>query len=309
MTNYSVQGGPAVPAKVTTSGASRGGPAIPVYQILAGDGYKVQGGPGVPMRLITDPAYPRVGGAAFPIQYVAPGNNPQAQGGTAIPVYCVNQADLLAAMGVSSIPWYLSGGIPQANCIAAYKAIGAAGLAASYVNLANPGTYNLTAPTAAPTFDIATGWTFNGSTQYLATGITPPDARTWTMIARFADAVNGYISGYYFDTGFGFIMSPARDGWRLYYNGNVQGFHPHAEVTTSGVQAIAGGKGYIDGVEDATFNTAANSGEIYLGADKRDAGTPPVHAYFNGTIAAFAVYDTVLTQAQIEAVTAAMNFF
>lgn len=38
MTNYSVKGGPAVPAKVVTSGASQGGPAIPVYQILAVDG-------------------------------------------------------------------------------------------------------------------------------------------------------------------------------------------------------------------------------------------------------------------------------
>jgi len=41
-------------------------------------------------------------------------------------------------------PWWLSGGIAAANCVAAYQPKGAASLEASYVNLANPGTYNLT---------------------------------------------------------------------------------------------------------------------------------------------------------------------
>lgn len=58
------------------------------------------------------------------------------------------------------------------TCAAAYQPIGAASLAASYVNLANPGTYNA-APGVAPTL-AAGGWSFDGLTQYLTTGIVPP---------------------------------------------------------------------------------------------------------------------------------------
>ena len=59
-------------------------------------------------------------------------------------------------------PWWQVAG---KTCVAAYQPKGAASLAASYVNLANPGTYDA-APGAAPTWASATGWTFNG-TQYL----------------------------------------------------------------------------------------------------------------------------------------------
>ena len=52
--------------------------------------------------------------------------------------------------------WWLSGGVSAANCVAAYQPIGATSLAASYTNLANPGTYTA-APGVAPTFDAATG--------------------------------------------------------------------------------------------------------------------------------------------------------
>ena len=70
------------------------------------------------------------------------------------------------------------------TCIAAYQPKGAADLAASYVNLITPGTYNA-APGTAPTFDAATGWTFNGSTQYLTTGVVP--ASGYSMLVRVAD--------------------------------------------------------------------------------------------------------------------------
>lgn len=105
MTNHSVQGGPAVPAKVVLAGDYLGGPAIPVYQILDGDGYQVRGGPSIPMRLITDPAYPRIGGPALPIKYIFPEADPQGQGGLAVPVYCVNYADLINAM--STFDWFV----------------------------------------------------------------------------------------------------------------------------------------------------------------------------------------------------------
>lgn len=87
--------------------------------------------------------------------------------------------------GQAVTPWYLAGGVAKATCLAAYQAIGAASLAESYVNLANPGTYNLSGG-VAPTWAAETGWTFDGSSQYKLTGITPAAgaAQTMSMIAR-----------------------------------------------------------------------------------------------------------------------------
>lgn len=79
------------------------------------------------------------------------------------------------AVAAASNWWAVAG----KTCVAAYQPIGAASLAASYTNLANPGTYDA-APGTAPTFAAATGWTFDGSTQYLTTGniISGTGART-----------------------------------------------------------------------------------------------------------------------------------
>jgi hypothetical protein len=87
-------------------------------------------------------------------------------------------------VAVVSADWWLSGGISAANCIAAYQPKGAVSYAASKVNLANPGTYNATEGTA-PAFDTAVGWTFNGTTMFLETGIVPDlSAQAWSVIVR-----------------------------------------------------------------------------------------------------------------------------
>ncbi len=62
-------------------------------------------------------------------------------------VYRINRSRhsvgrLYQRVGVAEIPWWLAGGIPAENCIAAYQPKGAASYAASKVNLANPGTYD-----------------------------------------------------------------------------------------------------------------------------------------------------------------------
>jgi hypothetical protein len=210
-------------------------------------------------------------------------------------------------------PWYLSGGIAAENCIAAYAAKGAASQAASYVNLANPGTYDLTAPTAAPTWDADLGWTFNGSTQYLATGITfaTTVGPSRTIIIRFDNVTGatGYIAGGWLGAGNGLIFSPNRASARKYYNGST--LLNVAATSASGVIAVAGNTAYIDGVSDGTITTGNYSQtiSIYIGADWQNSGTPPVHTYFAGRIQAVAIYNTALSLAQVEAVTAAMSFF
>ncbi len=88
----------------------------------------------------------------------------------------------------SAAAWWLSGGISAANCIAAYQPKGAADLAASYVNLANPGTYNA-APGVAPTWAAADGWTFGG-TNYLLCGSATLNHNDITVIVRADPADN-----------------------------------------------------------------------------------------------------------------------
>jgi hypothetical protein len=219
--------------------------------------------------------------------------------------------ELLLMNKAKAIPWYLSSGIPAANCIAAYKAIGAVDIATSYINLANPGTYNLTAPTAAPTFNTVTGWAFNGSSQYLATGITIPDARTWTMIIRFDNVAGntGYMCGYFNNTGAkGFIMTPFRSGTTKYYNGTAA--HTGISGVASGILALAGDQCYFNGATDGAIAggdyAATTASDFYIGANHYDINTPPVHTYFAGRIQAVAIYDAILTPTQVGAVTAAM---
>lgn len=75
---------------------------------------------------------------------------------------------------------------------AAFQPIGAASLAASYVSLYNPTTWDA-APVVAPTFDAATGWEFDGATTYLLlAGGAIVTAAPLTMIALVNLDVNTF---------------------------------------------------------------------------------------------------------------------
>jgi hypothetical protein len=95
-----VQGGPALPVKVSLSTVGATIPAQPVYLVQPGEGYAVQAGPATPTCLITDPSYPVQGGPAVPIYYTANNALPASSGGPVIPIYCLNYTQLLTAMGV-----------------------------------------------------------------------------------------------------------------------------------------------------------------------------------------------------------------
>lgn len=209
--------------------------------------------------------------------------------------------------GGSSAPaWSLAGGAPAP--VAAYQPKGAASQAASYVNLANPGTYNA-APGVAPTWDTTTGWTFDGATQYLTTGIVPASNQTWTLIVRFDNALasGGFvaIAGAGWAGGQGLMLSLTHSlSRRSYYNGgllHITGF------VTNGVLAAAGNKGYYNGTADAgTIGTSAtpNTYALAIGALNQ---TNSIVSFFNGRVQAVAAYSSVLTAGQVAAVSAAMS--
>lgn len=204
--------------------------------------------------------------------------------------------------GASS--WWLSGGVSAANCVAAYAPKGAASLAASYTNLANPGTYDA-APGVAPSWSAATGWTFDGSTQYLKTGVTPGNG--WAMIVRFSGAAMSsytYIAGSY-----GVTEATSRF---------FVGSHPHsfygygafgegAVTITAGVLAIANGTGYRDGTSDVAGlgSIGSDGGSIYIGAANRP-NSGGVQGKWTGNVLALAIYNTSIAS-YIAALTTAMN--
>lgn len=200
--------------------------------------------------------------------------------------------------------WVVSG----KTCVAAYQAVGAASLAASYVNLANPGV-NDAAPGTAPTWNSTDGWVFNNaSSQYLTTGVVPGSG--WTMIVRFtgADTSNrllwlcGVDGGNY--TRF-YLSSNFITSGHIYGGGD---FLVTGSVLTSGVMAVADNQGYLNGSADGSAFTAwsgTQSDSIYIGCLNTGSATP--NYFFAGNIQACAVYSGTLSSGEISAQTTKMN--
>lgn len=211
--------------------------------------------------------------------------------------------------GGGDTPWWLAGDIDPAVVVAAYQPKGAASLAASYVNLANPGT-NDAAPVVAPTFAAATGWTFNGSTQYLTTGIVP-DGNT-SMLVRFSDTTGNVVAGV------SRTISGSNQGWfyiipagaaKIRWRYGATFANGSAAAPAAGVVALAGGIGYLNGVVDKTAMpwVPSQTGDIVIGALREITGSTSINSFFVGKVQAFMVANTTLTAGQVAALSAAMD--
>lgn len=199
--------------------------------------------------------------------------------------------------------WFDDGGAIT-GCLVAYDAIGASSLADSYVNEANPGTYNA-APGVAPSWASGTGWTFNGTTHYLTTGLVPPSVNM-TVLVRYSGGVasgTGYLYGT-FNSTYGQLLRYYTAGFIRYRNGSAP-FDGSAFVS-SAVVGVAGPKAYKNGVDEGI--TLGQEGvsplAIYLGCLDNN-GTPTAHAVSN--IQAVAIYSGTLNAAEVAAITANMN--
>ncbi len=230
------------------------------------------------------------------------GNYPRRRCGVSIRPVLGSRASIGGPLGSgrggAAAAWYLAGGVSAANVIAVYQPIGAASLAASYTNLANPGTYTA-APGVAPTFDTATGWTFAAaSSQYLDTGITYQPA--WSVVVRFSD---GTTSGTVrlFDVGTDKLsVIPGFSASSVYWNAGATA-NNRTPAMYSGVLAAAGNQPYRDGSADgATFTGTITSGSFRIAA--RNDTT----RYFSGKIQALAIYNVTLDAAQVAAISSAM---
>lgn len=215
----------------------------------------------------------------------------------------------------ASSDWWLTGGIPSANCIAAYQPKGAASYAASKVNLANPGTYDATEG-LAPDWDTTNGWDFIGHTtsRRLWTGITPENDQTWSMIIRFDDSLvnqSQYIAGSVNSAGSAafFVISPRRGATDDMIWGNG-GILIAGSRQSSGVSAIAGQNCYHNKTDYGNVASGwdAVGIEIAIGGFNNNNG--PGQSFsttsFDGRIQAMAIYDIDIS-AYISGLTDAMN--
>lgn len=192
--------------------------------------------------------------------------------------------------------------------MAAYQPIGAASLAASYVNLQNPGTYDA-APGTAPTFAPATGWTFNGTTHYLTTGITPANNGTWTFLARWSGTSgdNRTLLGYYNAGGGAMLISSMATSVSTYSGTDFPtGIASNSPALAAGVYGFAGKTPYRNGAAESTAIPAGtgSAAAILLGALNLNGSS--VIQRFLGDIHAIAIYSATLTAGQIATVSAAM---
>ena len=208
--------------------------------------------------------------------------------------------------------WDLNGTI--ASCVAAYQPKGAASYAASKTNLANPGTYDATDGAAYPTFNTSTGWSFNGSSQYLKTNYVPSAGANLSVFARANQLANG-ANTINTIVGMCAASSPyngvllrlyAKDG--SYYNRYVNdGVSSLITTQTTGdhVIGVAGREGFLDGTSEATFSDetqAFPAYDLYIGATHYSSTIQ----FFYGSIYAVSIYEGVLTTAQISSLTTAM---
>ena len=204
--------------------------------------------------------------------------------------------------------WYLPSGVNIANCIAAYAPKGAASYATSKVNLAHPGTYDASDGVAYPTWSAANGWNFVApSSQYLTTGIIPENDQTWSAIIKFSSggSVNDSRLFGYLNTGYGagMFISPLKSYvYCGYCNGGYLG-DATTDTVTSGILCVAGNKAYKNGVDQSISLptvSGSNTVPVYIGCMNN---TGVAQEFTTGYIQYFAIYDVVLSQAQITEIT------
>lgn len=280
-----VMGGPARPIHVLPAGAVEAGAAVQVYEVSAAELLERGKTQGDPLRVSLAPARLTTAGPAIPV-YVVAGTL-----GGVVPTPPAPSAD-----------WWLAGGVNAANAVGVYQPVGAANLADSYINLANPGTFDA-APGVAPAWNKCLGWTGNGVDEYLETGIIPEDG--WSMLARVSNLADSEsIVGSATSGQTSFFLTASIAGIMFYGQGV---FSISLVRAADAVYGIAGQQGYQDGVADGAAI------DVWVGTSVDDilllahnaGGTPSNFAAHN--IQAVAIYSTTLTLAQIVAITAEMD--
>lgn len=212
-----------------------------------------------------------------------------------------------ASDGVATFDFTAGGLIPAANCVQAFDPYIVQDLAQSYVDLSGHG--NNAIATVPPTLGPG-GWLFNGTDQFVSTGITA--LYNWSMFATYTYTgatgiyalfgANGYM--YFYPWAFSATTS------YFYYRTKFGAVTPQI---TSGVAGMTGeetstgryGKSYHNGVLKNTLGDTPHAGAIhYIGAMNNGSGSP--YRFANCTVARWALYNISLSEAQAAALSVVM---
>lgn len=206
--------------------------------------------------------------------------------------------------------WWEAGG--ATGCIQALQAKGAASYAASLTDLSGNG--NDASEGVAPDWDSTNGWKFNGSDDYLITGIVPGENYTMIISLDSSSTNTDAICGKYEET-----VGEEDLNFRIMYAYNpieerieitfYHGDGVYLEIdTVVGVYALAGRGCYINGSSVGTITSDwygnGDSQDIYIGAYNSD-GSPS--SYIDLYVQAFAIYDNTLSADEVAAVSTAME--
>jgi len=198
--------------------------------------------------------------------------------------------------------WWLSGGIAASNCLFAYQAVSMPTKASTLVNLANPGTYDLT-EVGDVTWNSSDGWVgtgYNVGNYFYIPSIAMPAGNSSSVVAK-VDPVFETNSGS-FGNGSSYVLYHVTTGFWVYWRGVETKHNSTAYRGVEAVFAVAGGTTYRNKTLLASNTPSDLTGtyKIYIGTNQ-SYGTPV------DNMKAIALYNTVLTEAQIGAVTDAIN--
>jgi hypothetical protein len=210
--------------------------------------------------------------------------------------------------------WYLAGNVTPSKCVAAYRAIGVTDYNSSKVNLVDSDTYELTTPTYLPIWDTVTGWKFN-VLHYFNTGFTPADIDI-TVIMSINDNMTDYSCWWgawndphpsQISNAFWGFRNQDTDriefqiGLSKLYIDNISDFANKNIVITMNKNGI-----YINGLKPYQFGSVGTpdptQDSITIGAHNYPAWPNGVYGGYNYYMHAFAIYNTLLTDSEILAI-------
>jgi hypothetical protein len=182
-------------------------------------------------------------------------------------------------------PWYSVNGIAAT---VAYQAKGAASYSASKSNLANPGTYDAVEGDA-PSWSSASGWTFNGSSNYLLIGNSFGYTAGGAIAIRYSSITTdgGIVCGTY--NGVQCYMVPNNGGSLYIAINDASGGHYSGTQVSSGVVGFTGLDIYIDAVSQGTASgsTGSNTASSRYGIGSLGYSTGATEQYVAGSVQAF----------------------
>ncbi len=196
--------------------------------------------------------------------------------------------------------WWLASSMDENRVVAVYQPLGAATVAASYVNLNGADEFDAS-PVVAPVFATVTGWTFNNS-EHLTTNITGTGLQsimvrwTWDGVSGTRASMIGYDSG-------------IREHWMeaeqvIATIFQPRGYNSSSATSVSGeidiVSCMSRNSYYLNGVFVANVGALDtwNEGTITI-ANNIVAGS----IKFTGDIAAIAIYSDQLSAGEVSEIT------